>query len=230
MKRGLWIVIAATVAAAFVLVAFPAVREEIGWRWTLYRDRAESYSGYIATWPNGKHSNEAHVLLDENVWESNINTKRQVKITETDTEFRVGSLPLFLATYTKEGGSVPGVSGKWRDIVVDLTALDSKFVPVGYQHDTGGKFLALLCKAVHPKHAVTEDGLVFLLPKASGKLKADGPFVRVTLLSGDGKQVDPHILTVAAWTAPETPHKVYITDENLIVIEKIGNTPQLQKP
>ena len=57
-------------AISITLIAFPGIREEIGWRWASYWNQPESYSGYIAEWPNGRHSENAHVLLEEKAWEA----------------------------------------------------------------------------------------------------------------------------------------------------------------
>jgi|SRR5208337_3485210 len=70
MKKVWWIPIAATVVATAAILASPTIREEIGWRWASYSDRLESYSGYIVAWPNGRHSENARVLLEEKAWES----------------------------------------------------------------------------------------------------------------------------------------------------------------
>ena len=69
MKKVWLALVAATLLTAAVLVAFPAIREEMAWKLASYNARPESFVTYIAAWPNGKHTDEARALLDEKVWE-----------------------------------------------------------------------------------------------------------------------------------------------------------------
>lgn len=70
MKKGWWILIGLTVLATATIVASPAIREEINWKWALYKAGPGSFAGYIAAWPNGSHAEEARALLDEKSWET----------------------------------------------------------------------------------------------------------------------------------------------------------------
>jgi hypothetical protein len=70
MKRTWWIAVAIATAISIALMAFPSIREEMDWKWASYRDHSENYSGHIAAWPKGRHTEEARMRLDERVWET----------------------------------------------------------------------------------------------------------------------------------------------------------------
>jgi hypothetical protein len=54
--------------AFLLLIAIPAVRDELRWSWARYSDEAESYARYLGDWPDGRHATDAARRYDEAGW------------------------------------------------------------------------------------------------------------------------------------------------------------------
>jgi hypothetical protein len=68
MGKVVFTVLGLLLVVGLVMAAIPSVREEIHWRWASYVDGTASYGSYIASWPAGRHAQEATARYDRCGW------------------------------------------------------------------------------------------------------------------------------------------------------------------
>jgi len=64
------IAIAAVFGIALLVLLTPAARDEIRWLYATISDTADDYAAYLEAWPDGRHSSEAQVRIDDAEWEA----------------------------------------------------------------------------------------------------------------------------------------------------------------
>lgn len=71
-RRTLFVALAALslIVVIGALLAIPAVRDELSWRWAKFGNRVDSYSTYVRSWPAGRHSSAARKALEQLTWAS----------------------------------------------------------------------------------------------------------------------------------------------------------------
>jgi hypothetical protein len=147
---------------------------------------------------------------------------RELAVTLEDGIFMSGGLPLIADMFTENGERTSAggfVLGDLRDAVLDLSALEEhQWVGIASQH--GGDHLASVCPNA-TKIVVTPDGLVYLLGATT--MDSRGPFVRLMLVSEEGKQIDPKSVTVIARQGAET--RAHSISGDLVTIGGISMEP-----
>lgn len=75
MKRLLGMGIDLVVALSGAVAAVPMAREEVHWWWSRAVDSPAAFTAYLATWPAGRHVEEATGLHDEAHWKAIVDTR-----------------------------------------------------------------------------------------------------------------------------------------------------------
>jgi len=68
MKKVILTIFGLVLIASIAAAVFPSLRDEIHWRWASYTDTEERYESYGASWPSGRHAQEASARHDQLGW------------------------------------------------------------------------------------------------------------------------------------------------------------------